>query len=103
MQAKDTRPPRRRAVRSVSPALVALPALDTPDPLKYPLTGRYQADGTPLRPAAVYLRESERDQGKWSFETQYERARRAATLRLLLGDGPCGLQERRQGQPHGLR
>src|SRR3954447_15754866 len=74
MQAKVSTP--RRAVHSPARvALPALPALDTPDPLKFPLTSRYEADGTPLRPAAVYLRESEKDQGKWSFETQYERAR----------------------------
>jgi DNA invertase Pin-like site-specific DNA recombinase len=57
------------------PPLVALPSLSTPDEAKYPLTSRYLPDGTELRPAAVYLRESEREQGKWSFETQYEKAR----------------------------
>ena len=60
MQAKSSTRPRRRAVPSPTRALVPLPALDTPDPLKFPLTGRYLADGAELRPAAVYLRESER-------------------------------------------
>ena len=52
-----------------------LSLLSTPDPVAFPLTSPYGADGRPLRPAAVYIRESERDQGEYSFETQYERAR----------------------------
>jgi hypothetical protein len=49
--------------------------LSTPDPDRFPLTTPYAADGTRLRPGAVYIRESERDQGAYSFDTQYERAR----------------------------
>jgi DNA invertase Pin-like site-specific DNA recombinase len=49
--------------------------LDTPDVQRFPLTSSPGPNGEALRPGGVYLRESEKDQGKWSFETQYEKAR----------------------------
>jgi hypothetical protein len=73
-----------QAKRTISPSDL----LSTPDPDRLPLTAPYAADGTCLRPGAVYIRESERDQGVYSFDTQYGRARdvllaRACTVALL--------------------
>jgi hypothetical protein len=59
-----------QAKRTISPSDL----LSTPDPDRFPLTAPYAADGTRLRPGAVYIRESERAQGVYSFDTQYERA-----------------------------
>jgi hypothetical protein len=60
-----------QAKRTISPSDL----LSTPDPDRFPLTAPYAADGTRRRPGAVYIRESERDQGVYSFDTPYERAR----------------------------
>ena len=55
-----------------TPAASRAGLLSTPDPARFPLTSAVAPDGTALKPAAVYIRESERDQGAHSFETQYE-------------------------------
>jgi hypothetical protein len=60
-----------QAKRTISPSDL----LSTPDPDRFPLTSPYAPDGTRLRPGVVYMRESERDQGGYSFDNQHERAR----------------------------
>jgi DNA invertase Pin-like site-specific DNA recombinase len=41
----------------------------------FPIETPWAADGSKRRPGAIYLRESEFDQGVYSFDTQYEKAR----------------------------
>jgi DNA invertase Pin-like site-specific DNA recombinase len=68
----------------------------------FPLEGPYGPDGSRRRPAAIYLRESERDQGVYSFETQYQQAaeilhRFGFYVRMVEQDSKSGSKVSRRG------